>query len=132
MSTDNTEQRVMKKVFIVDDNETNLITAKETLQKNYMVLCMVDADRMFQLLEKMTPDLILLDIEMPVLNGLDALRLIRGSKEERIKNLKVIFLTSHASGDNIKIAAENHADGFMVKPFVPSDLRLKVAQMIGQ
>jgi len=129
---DTEKPKAPKKVFIVDDNETNLITAKETLQKNYMVMCMVSAERMFQLLEKMTPDLILLDIEMPVMNGLEALRIIRSSTDEKVKTLKVIFLTSHASGDNIKIAAENHADGFMMKPFVPSDLRLKVAQMIGQ
>ena len=117
-----------KKVFIVDDNQTNLATAKDTLKDDYFVTCMTSADRMFTLLEKLTPDLILLDIEMPEMNGFEALAKLRASENPVQRDMKVIFLTSHGSGDNVKLAAQHGADGFIIKPFIPSELKLRVSQ----
>ena len=124
----NTRMSSPKKVFIVDDNQTNLATAKDTLKDDYFVTCMTSADRMFALLEKLTPELILLDIEMPEMNGFEALAKLRTSENPVLRDMKVIFLTSHGSGDNVKLAAQHGADGFIIKPFIPSELKLRVSQ----
>ena len=121
-------EKPQKKIFIVDDNQTNLAAAKEALKDDYSVMCMLSAEKMFHLLEKITPDLILLDIEMPEMNGFDALAILRKSENPEHSKLKVIFLTSHGSGDNVKMAAIHGADGFIIKPFIPSELRIRVLQ----
>jgi putative two-component system response regulator len=64
---------LMKTIFAVDDSDTNLATAKKALEGRYRVLTMPSAAKMFALLEKISPDLILLDIEMPEMDGFDAL-----------------------------------------------------------
>jgi len=55
----------MKTIFAVDDSDSNLSLAKKALEEHYRILTMPSAAKMFALLEKITPDLILLDIEMP-------------------------------------------------------------------
>jgi putative two-component system response regulator len=83
---------MQKMIFVVDDSATNLSMAKEALKEQYRVMTLPSAAKMFAYIEKVTPDLILLDIEMPEMNGFEAL--------ERLKNnashagIPVIFLTS--------------------------------------
>jgi len=55
----------MKTIFVVDDSDINLSLAENALENQYQVMTMPSAVKMFVLLEKMIPDLILLDIEMP-------------------------------------------------------------------
>ena len=55
----------MKTVFIVDDNDTNLMAAKTALDGAYKTYALPSAEKMFNLLEKITPDLILLDVVCP-------------------------------------------------------------------
>ena len=62
----------MKTVFVVDDCLTNLFVAKNALCSEYSVHTMSSAEKMFNRLETITPNLILLDIDMPVMNGLTA------------------------------------------------------------
>ena len=124
------EVKSLKKIFIVDDNETNLATAKSALKDHYTLMCMLSADRMFKMLEKIIPDLILLDIEMPMMTGIQALKIIRNSDDPVLRDLKVVFLTSHGSGGNVSSAMTHHAQDFITKPFVPDDLRKRVAKVL--
>ncbi|MCL1998511.1 MAG: response regulator [Turicibacter sp.] len=81
----------MKTIFVVDDNDTNLLAAKTALDGKYKTFALPSAERMFKLAEKITPDLILLDIEMPEIDGFEAIRLLKAN--DRLKNIPVIFLT---------------------------------------
>ncbi|MCL1832360.1 MAG: response regulator, partial [Oscillospiraceae bacterium] len=67
----------MKTIFIVDDSKTNLMTAKTALEGLYKTFALPSAERMFAMLEKKTPDLILLDVDMPDMNGFQAMRLLK-------------------------------------------------------
>ncbi|MCL2442737.1 MAG: response regulator [Treponema sp.] len=69
----------MKTIFIVDDSDTNLSMAEAALENHYRVMTMPSAEKMFMLLDKVIPDLILLDIEMPVMDGFEALGLLKSS-----------------------------------------------------
>jgi len=67
---------MMKTIFAVDDSDTNLSVVKKALEKHYRIFTMPSAVKMFALLKKITPDLILLDIEMPEMDGSEALKKI--------------------------------------------------------
>jgi len=107
---------IMKKtIFVVDDSALNLVMAEEALEKHYLVLTMSSADKMFAILGKIMPDLILLDIEMPGLDGYETIKRLRAS--DQYAEIPVIFLT--AKSDNLAEAKgiELGAVDFIVKPF---------------
>lgn len=81
-----------KMIFVVDDNDTNLAAAKEALKNHYRVMTMPSAIKMFAMMEKLTPDLILLDIEMPEMDGFEALSRLKSNNDH--VDIPVIFLTS--------------------------------------
>ena len=70
-------------IFVVDDNDTNLSMAKEALKDHYRVMTMPSAEKMFAMIEKITPDLILLDIEMPDMDGFEALQILKDESGEK-------------------------------------------------
>ena len=109
-----------KTIFVVDDNGTNLTIAEAMLEKEYSVITLSSAERMFAILDKIRPDLILLDIEMPGMNGYDALRLLKA--DGAYANIPVIFLTALAVSDiEAKIIGLGAAD-YIIKPFSKADL----------
>ncbi|MCL1904178.1 MAG: response regulator [Oscillospiraceae bacterium] len=81
----------MKTIFAVDDVKTNRNMVKDALEGHYKVYTFPDADKMFNLLERIIPDLILLDINMPEKNGFEILSQLKG--DTRYKFIPVIFLT---------------------------------------
>ncbi len=105
----------MKIVFVVDDSAVNLAKAKQTLEGSYRVITLLSAEKMFALIDKITPDLILLDIEMPEMDGFAALQKLK--KNEKTKYIPIIFLT--AFNDEIREAhgLELGAVDFIAKPF---------------
>ena len=107
----------MKTVFIVDDNDTNLIVAEKTLEKDYNVLTMPSAESMFKLLGRITPDLILLDIQMPGINGLEALTQLKSNVNHAA--IPVILLTSLQDASVEAHGFELGALDFINKPFSP-------------
>jgi len=111
---------ILKTIFIVDDSDTNLATAEEALEEHFRVMTLPSAAKMFLLLEKMTPDLILLDIEMPEMNGFEALERLKADSSK--KNIPVIFLTGTADASLEKRSADLGAVGVINKPFSPSSL----------
>ncbi|MCL2266992.1 MAG: response regulator [Treponema sp.] len=88
-----------KIIFIIDDNDANLVMASSALEDEYRVLTMPSAQKMFSLLEKKTPDLILLDIEMPDMTGLEAIEKLKDNPQT--SGIPVIFLTGRLD-ENLK------------------------------
>lgn len=107
----------MKKIFIVDDNATNRATAKIALDDSYETLALPSAQKMFQLLEKVIPDLILLDVDMPEMDGFEALSILKA--DEKLKTIPVIFLTAKNDTESEIRGFEMGAIDFINKPFSP-------------
>jgi putative two-component system response regulator len=104
-----------KTVFVVDDNDTNLSKAEEGLEDIYDVMTIPSGERLFTILKKIKPNLILLDIEMPEMDGFQVLKLLKESKE--YKDIPVIFLTGVRSHEVEARGIENGAVDFVTKPF---------------
>jgi putative two-component system response regulator len=105
----------MKTIFVVDDSDTNLAKAEEALEDRYRVMTMQSASRMFAFLEKLAPDMILLDIEMPEMNGLEALQQLKSNT--LYTDIPVIFLTAHTDAEIEARGFELGAIDFISKPF---------------
>ena len=106
---------MQKTIFVVDDNDTNLAVAKNVLKEHYQVMTMPSAAKMFVMLEMVAPDLILLDIEMPEMDGFDVMR--RMKTNESYSNIPVIFLTGKSDALSEIRGFQLGAVDFITKPF---------------
>jgi len=105
----------LKTIFVVDDNIVNLSSADEALTGHYRVFTMPSAAKMFELLEALTPDLILLDILMPDVDGFQTLKLLKSNEVHA--GIPVIFLTSRSDPETESQGLEAGAVDFIAKPF---------------
>jgi len=105
----------MKTIFAVDDSDTNLSTVKKVLENRYRVFTMPSASKLFALLEKISPDLILLDIEMPEMDGFEALLCLKASS--LYASIPVIFLTGYTDNAIEARGFELGVVDFITKPF---------------
>ena len=110
----------MRTIFVVDDNDTNLMMAKTALDDTYRTFTMPSAARMFKLAEKIMPDLILLDIDMPEMDGFQAIQVLKS--DSRLKSVPVLFLTAANDAAVEKRGRELGALDFIIKPFSPPTL----------
>jgi len=110
---------MQKLIFIVDDSDANLTIAASALENEYRVLTMLSAQKMFALLEKKRPDLILLDIEMPQMSGFEAIAVLKENPE--LQSIPVVFATSWTD-EKTTVEAEKWGAPIMQKPIVPSIL----------
>jgi len=110
-----------KLVIIVDDSPVNLQIGKFFLEERFTVATVPSAARLFNLLEKSHPSLILLDIDMPEMNGYETIEILKSKPET--KDIPVIFLTGMAKGseDEAKGRALGAVD-YIVKPFDPTGI----------
>jgi putative two-component system response regulator len=118
----------MKTIFVVDDNATNLVTARQALEGHYKVAPLPSAARMFEMAKKITPDLILLDIAMPEMDGFEALQLLK--KDARLRPVPVVFLTSKNDAETEIRGFELGALDFITKPFSPPVLVKRIESHI--
>jgi len=105
----------LKTIFVVDDNNVNLLSADEALSKFYRVYTLPSASSMFELLKEVKPDLILLDILMPEMDGFKALKLLKSNKG--YLDIPVVFLTSRNDFSTESLGFQMGAIDFITKPF---------------
>jgi putative two-component system response regulator len=110
----------LKTIFAVDDTDTTLTIVERALENYYRVVTMASASKMFDLLEKITPDLILLDIEMPEIDGFSALKKLKA--DSSYANIPVMFLTGYTDTAIEVSGFEIGAVDFITKPFSASVL----------
>ena len=109
----------MKTILIVEDTELNVDLLTQLLEEDYTLLVARDGAEGVSLAREKNPDLILMDISLPILDGYEATRQIR----ETMKSTPIIGLSAHAmSGDAVR-ARESGCNDYLTKP-VDDDLLL--------
>ncbi len=116
-------------ILIVEDNEKNMRLISDLLSASgYAILSAVDGQQGVALAKEKKPDLILMDIEMPVMNGLEATKALKN--DNNTINIPIIALTSYAmKGDKEKFLSEG-CDGYLSKPFNVNELLKTVAKYL--
>lgn len=106
-----------KKIILVDDQEINLDIGKNALSEEYDVLTASSGDNLLLLLKSIKPDVILLDILMPEMNGYEIIKIIKSNPETA--HIPVIFLTSKSDEDSELEGLTLGAIDYIFKPFSP-------------
>lgn len=114
----------MSKIAVVDDNSLNLKRAVDTLKFDYEVYPLLSGEELLNFLTHIIPDLILLDIVMPQMNGFEVLQKIK--KDPVWRNIPVIFLTSEMSEEKEVLGLGQGAVDYIKKPFVPEIMRYRI------
>ena len=122
----------MHTLFLVDDNPTNLTVGRAALIGKYNVITIPSAEKLLKLLEKNTPSLILLDVEMPEMNGYEAIRRIK--ENPRTADIPVVFLTAMTDTASELEGLSLGAIDYITKPFSPPLLlkRIEVHLLVEQ
>ena len=119
----------MAKLLVVEDNEMNLDMLTRRLQRRgYEIISAMDGARGVALAQSELPDLILMDISLPVLDGWEATRQIKSASET--KAIPVIALTSHAMAGDREKCLEAGCDDFDTKPVEISRLTGKIEALL--
>ncbi len=117
-------------VFVVDDEQDVLELIKDLLVVNrYRAWTFTSAKDMIAALREILPDLILLDIMMPDMNGYELCKYIKGS--DKLKSIKVCFVSAKTSPEDIQKGRDIGADDYLTKPFENRQLLAKVKTLIG-
>ena len=111
-------------ILIVDDKKLNIDIITDILSDSYAVMAATSGERALKLLEKRKPDLVLLDVFMPGIDGFDVLRQMRMDAE--LSNIPVIFVTGEHDTSAEEKGLLLGAVDYVKKPFVPSIIRIKV------
>lgn len=118
----------MKSILVVDDDKMNLATARKVLSEEYKVIPVMRGAQALTYLETGDCDMILLDINMPEMDGFEVLQKIR--EKEHCKNIPVIFLTADSDTDTETRCFKAGAIDFITKPFVPAVMRSRIGRAL--
>lgn len=119
-----------KRIVAVDDSAIVLKTLEKVLGTQYDVHSFSGGARALQFLKNRTPDLIILDIDMPEIDGYEMLRLIK--EKDHLKDVPVIFLTSNNDKRYVVKAVAGGAKDYCVKPIDEEILLEKVRVQLGE
>ena len=118
----------MKKILVIDDNKTTLAMAKQAIGDEYSVIAVISGYQALKYLERDTPDLILLDLNMPELDGKQTMKKIKAN--EKWCEIPVIVLTVENNPQTEVECLEMGAVDFLAKPFVPQVMKSRIARAI--
>lgn len=116
-----------KSILVVDDNEDIRSLLSLVLQREgHEVILASDGTEALEKIKIAKPDLILLDVMMPGLSGLEVLSIIREDKDKKINEIPIMMITAKSTITDIDNAVELGASSYIIKPFRPANLIEKV------
>ena len=120
---------VRRLVLIADDDEDILALVRATIERSgHEVMAVADGAAALSAMAERRPDLAVLDIAMPELDGLEVLRRLRADDEMR--DLPVILLTAQAQAADVERGFATGASAYVRKPFSPRDLATRVDELL--
>ncbi len=118
----------MKKILVIEDVDFNRDLVVQLLEDKYQVIEAVNGQEGVSIAEKEEPELILMDLSLPVMDGWEATRVLKANSE--LRSIPIIALTAHAmKGDEEKALAAG-CDDYLVKPIDEDELMLKIEKYI--
>ena len=118
-----------KKILIVEDNEMNLELATDLLElSGYLVFCAQTAEEGLKMAGAELPDLVLMDISLPGMDGLEAARILK--QDERTRSIPVVALSAHAMKGDEERALMMGFSGYITKPIDTRAFPQKVNQFL--
>ncbi|MBT4540720.1 response regulator [Candidatus Woesearchaeota archaeon] len=118
-----------KKVMIVDDEFTIRELVALTLEPDFEIIKAESGEEALEKIKHNNPDLIILDIMMPNMNGYQVCKILRADKNT--SNTPIIMLTAKHQVEDVKRAIETGADEYITKPFEPDLLRKRINEYFG-
>ncbi len=113
------------RILVVEDNATNLMIFRDILTAaGNDVLEAVNAEEAFAIAREKSPDLILLDIQLPGMDGIDAVRGLKG--DAATSSIPIVALTAHAMSGHRESALEAGCCGYITKPIRSRDFREQI------
>ena len=117
-----------KKIIIVDDNASYLSVVRVLLKPIYDVYPAPSAYKLFEIIEKFIPDLILLDVNMPEINGFEAIVVLK--ENPRFKDIPVVFLTAKDDEASAVRGVDLGAADYVTKPFSGPLLLRRISNLL--
>lgn len=124
-------QKSKLKILLIEDDRIEVLKLKRSIPqefKNYTLTLANDGNEAFSLIEKDTPDMILLDLNMPDTNGIEFLEIIKGNEE--LKHIPVVILTTSNSNKDIFECYKLGIAGYVLKPLKYEDYEKKIQAII--
>ncbi|HHG86649.1 MAG TPA: response regulator, partial [Bacteroidetes bacterium] len=119
------------RVLLAEDNRMNQVLASKILDKlGYTFSIANNGREALKQLEESPFDVVLMDIQMPEIDGYEAARRIRAHADARVRETPIIALTAHALAEEVDRCLAAGMDEFISKPFQPDNLRAKIAHLV--
>lgn len=119
----------MKYILAADDEPVNRLIIDEALVDDYEIKCVEDGQSCLHSIAERVPDLLLLDVAMPGIDGIEVCQKLRA--DEKTRDLPIIMLSGFASKEHVEKGMDVGADNYITKPFEPTELRDAIKSMIG-
>lgn len=121
----------MRRILLVEDNEMNRdMLSRRLMRRGYEVIIAVDGQQGVTMARSESPDVILMDMSLPVMDGWEATRILKTSPETA--HLPVIALTAHAMSTDREKAIDAGCDDYDTKPIELTRLLAKIEALIGR
>jgi len=119
----------MSKILVAEDEQDIRDLIEFTLKyAGHEVVSVANGEEACQMAKKIMPDLILLDVRMPVMSGYEACEKIKN--DPKTKNIPIVFLSAKGQDSEIKAGLQAGAADYLLKPFAPDDLNRRLKEIL--
>ncbi|MBT3416271.1 MAG: SpoIIE family protein phosphatase [Nitrospina sp.] len=126
----NPKPKQRPKILIVDDSRTIVVLINSILQEDYDTVTAGDGLQAIEVNNREKPDLILMDVEMPNMNGFEACKIIKEQTAKKNLFTPILFITSKGDLQSMKIGLKAGAEDYLTKPFEPEELLARVQAVL--